>query len=70
VNLTNIPHVMKTYFDRDYPYGSASGAFGKGLKDLLAGKIYKFYKATPSKVWVPDPDADVDARVEVSLINS
>lgn len=67
VPLKDIPRVTKLYFSRKYPYGNASGAFGKGLRDLLKGKIYKFYKATPTKVWVPDPNADVDARIEVNL---
>jgi hypothetical protein len=67
VGITKMPAVAELYFTRDYPYGNALGAFGQGLKDLLKGKIYHFYKATPTKVWVPDPDAVVDARIEVSL---
>ena len=67
VSVRKIVEVSKLYFSREYPYGNASGAFGEGLKDLLKGKIYKFYKAIPAKVWVPDPDSDVDARVEVTL---
>src|SRR3989344_4335794 len=67
VSLTEFPKVTKLYFSREYPYGNASGAFGEGLKNLLKGKIYHFYKATPIKVWVPDPNADVDARIEVNL---
>lgn len=67
VSLKEFPSVTKLYFSRKYPHGSASGAFGKGLRDLLKGKIYYFYKATPTKIWVPDPDADVDARIEVKL---
>lgn len=59
--------VTKLYFSRDYPYGKASGAFGKGLRALLKGNRYKFYKAVPTKMWVPDPNADVDARIEVSI---
>jgi uncharacterized protein YhbP (UPF0306 family) len=68
VPITDIPHVTMLYFSRGYPYGNALGAFGKGLKELLKGKIYLFYKATPTKVWVPDPNAEVDTRIEVSLI--
>lgn len=67
VSLMELPKVTKLYFSREYPYGSASGAFGEGLKDLLKGKIYHFYKAIPTKVWVPDPNADVDTRIEVDL---
>jgi len=67
VSLKDIPQVTTLYFTREYPYGNALGAFGKGLKELLKGKIYHFYKATPTKVWVPDPKAEVDARIEVIL---
>lgn len=67
VSLKDIPQVTTLYFTREYPYGNALGAFGKGLQDLLKGKIYHFYKATPNKVWVPDPNAEVDARIEVKL---
>lgn len=67
VSLIEIPHAMDKYFTRKYPYGSALGSFGEGLKGLLKGKIYRFYKATPTQVWVPDPDAEVDARKEVFL---
>ncbi|MFZ5424919.1 MAG: pyridoxamine 5'-phosphate oxidase family protein [Patescibacteria group bacterium] len=70
VSLVDLPKVTKLYFSREYPYGSATGAFGDGLKDLLKGKIYHFYKAIPTKVWVPDPNADVDARIEVNLSNN
>jgi len=67
VDLRELPKATECYFSRDYPYGNVLGAFGKGLENLIKGKIYHFYKATPTKVWVPDPDADVDARVEVNL---
>ncbi|MCA9391937.1 pyridoxamine 5'-phosphate oxidase family protein [candidate division WWE3 bacterium] len=69
VSLTDLPHATKVYFSRNYPYGKnkVATAYGDGLRKLLQGKIYHFCKATPTKVWVPDPDADVDARVEVKL---
>lgn len=67
VTLKDIPQVTTLYFTREYPYGNALGAFGKGLKELLKGKVYHFYKAVPKTVWVPDPTAEVDARIEVEL---
>ena len=69
VKLSEIAHAQKTFFNRDYPFGKSNviSAYGEGLKSLLKGKIYLFYKAIPTKIWVPDPEADVDARVEVTL---
>lgn len=58
------------FFSRKYPYGQKNllSAYGNGLKALLKDKTYTFYKGIPTKVWFPDPDADIDARVVVSLI--
>jgi uncharacterized protein YhbP (UPF0306 family) len=67
VGLSDISVATKAYFSRKYPYGNVLGSFGKGLKDLLKGKIYHFYKAIPTRLWVPDPDAPVDTRIEVFL---
>ena len=67
VSLLETPLAMETYFLRNYPYGNVIGSFGDALKKLLNGKVYNFYRATPNKVWFPDPDAEVDARVEVFL---
>ena len=69
VKLTEISNVFSIFFERDYPYGKTNvlSAYGNGLKALLNGKIYHFYKAMPTKVWVPDPNADGDARIEVDL---
>lgn len=57
------------YFSRKYPYGKVTKAFSEGLKQLLKGKTYRFYKATPKHIWVPDPESDFDIRVEVHLAN-
>lgn len=67
VPLSDLPKVSKLYFSRKYPYGDVIGSFGKGLKELLKGKVYHFYKAAPIKIWTADLDAEVDARVEVKL---
>ncbi len=45
VKLLELPRVVELYFSRKYPFGNASGAFGKGLRELLKGRIYRFYKA-------------------------
>lgn len=70
VSIMDYPHVLDIYFSRQYPYGNVIGSFGKGLRELLKGNIYHFYCAKPTRVWVPDPDADVDSRVEVQLNSS
>jgi len=67
VGLKSVSSVTKLYFSRKYPYKNPCGIFGKGLRTLLKGKVYRFYKAVPNKVWVPDPNAAVDARIEVFL---
>jgi len=67
VGIKDIPRVTKMYFLRKYPYGDVIGKFGKGLRNLLKGKVYRFYKAVPTRFWYPDLDAEVDARVEVKL---
>ncbi len=67
VSFMELPKVTKLYFRREYPYGNASGAFGDGLKELLKGKVYHFYKATPTKVWIPDPKSDIDSRLAIDL---
>ncbi len=68
VPFKNYPSVTYLYFNRKYPYGQASGKFGQGLRSLLSGKVYRFYKAIPKKVWIPDPNAEVDARIETKIV--
>lgn len=67
ISLGELPKVTAMYFSRKYPYGEATGPLVLGLKKLLQGSIYHFYKATPTKVWMPDPNAEVDTRIEVDL---
>lgn len=59
--------VLKLYYGRKYPYGNVSNEFMEGLKKLLENKTYLFYKLTPKRVWINDPTADTDRRVEVNL---
>lgn len=67
VGLLEIPAVVKTYFSRKFPYGNISGAFARSFKELLKKEVYNFYKITPTKFWMGDPDSEVDVRVEVKL---
>lgn len=67
VTLTELPHAMTVYFTRKNPYVKIPGAFGKGLKNLLKQKRYKMYKFTPKKVWMNNPESDIDERIEIKL---
>jgi len=47
---------------------------GGGLEEqdgvlLLQNQIYAFYKITPTRVWINNPDAEKDERAPVSLSN-
>lgn len=59
--------ISTIYFSRSYPYGNIHNEFMDGLKKLLHDGTYRFYKLTPTHVWINDPDADTDRRVEVDL---
>lgn len=59
--------VLSLYYGRKYPYGNVSNEFMEGLKKLLVNKTYLFYRLTPKRVWINDPSADTDRRVEVKL---
>lgn len=62
-----VREVTKIYFGRKYPYGNISNDFTTGLKKLLENGVYNFYKLTPNHIWINDPNADTDRRVEVLL---
>ncbi|MBU2101706.1 pyridoxamine 5'-phosphate oxidase family protein [Patescibacteria group bacterium] len=67
-NIKNIPLAAKTYFSKKYPYGrNMKEAFASALRELLDGKVYRFYQFTPTNVWMNDPNAKTDVRVEVHL---
>lgn len=59
--------VLDLYYGRKYPYGNVSNEFMGGLKKLLENKTYLFYKLTPKRVWINDPSADTDRRVEAKF---
>lgn len=62
-----IPEITNIYFERKYPHGNISNDFTAGLKNLLKNGVYKFYKLTPTHIWINDPNADTDRRVEINL---
>ncbi len=67
VALSEFPKASLIYFSRKYPYGNVAGAFATGFKKLLKNKIYTFYKITPTKFWMNNPNSDRDERVEINL---
>jgi uncharacterized protein YhbP (UPF0306 family) len=67
VGEADMARILELYYGRKYPYGNVSNEFMEGLKKLLENKTYLFYKLTPKHVWINDPTADTDRRVEVNL---
>ncbi len=65
VNPSEFSKVTKIYFTRKYPCGNVSNDFADGLKKLLDNQTYFFYKITPIKFWLNNPDSDIDERVKV-----
>ncbi|MBI4099729.1 pyridoxamine 5'-phosphate oxidase family protein [Candidatus Microgenomates bacterium] len=67
VTLAEFPEVLKTYFGHKWPYGNLAKTFLDHFKQLLQNKAYSFYKFTPQKVWLNDPNSEVDRRIEIPL---
>jgi len=67
VKLTELPKAALVYFKRKYPFGKMRHAFAAAFKNFLNDKLYRFYKITPSKIWINDPNSKIDVRVEVKL---
>lgn len=67
VGLSEFPKTSLIYFSRKYPYGNVVGAFAASFKKLLDNKIYSFYKITPTRFWMNNPNAERDERVEINL---
>lgn len=69
VSPAEFPNVAKIYATRKYPYGGnvfkAAMDFFEAL--ILYGKSYKFYRITPTSVWMNDPNSNSDARVKIDL---
>ncbi len=68
VSLLCLPHAVRIYFTRKWPYvGRKFELFLKGMRKLVKNKMYRVYQFTPTKVWMNDPESEVDRRVEVQL---
>lgn len=67
VKGSELQKVTAVYFSRKYPYGEVSGIFSEEFHKLLQKKVYSFYRITPTRVWMNNPNANIDERVEVNL---
>lgn len=68
VNVVPVKATMKMfkyYFGREWPYGNLVNV--KDFKKFFSVYKYRFYKVTPSEIWLNDPRREYDARVKVSL---
>jgi len=66
LGIKDIPSVAAIYFKRNYPFGKMRSVFDEALKSFLERKIYRFYKFTPVKIWINNPNSDIDERIEVN----
>jgi uncharacterized protein YhbP (UPF0306 family) len=65
--LKEFPAAAAIVFKRKYPYGGWNRTFEQIFNRFMQRKLYHFYKITPTKTWVNDPDSEIDERVEVKL---
>ncbi len=65
VPFTKSLPLIALYFKRQWPYGPAISK--DSFRHLITNKIYSFYQATPTKIWINDPRVKTDIRVEVKL---
>jgi uncharacterized protein YhbP (UPF0306 family) len=67
VGIHHIPTALSIMYNRKYPFGSMASTFAKGLKKLLQKKLYHCYRFVPAKIWMNDPNSNIDERVQVYL---
>ena len=67
VGTKDIPKAAGVLFKRKYPYGKMQHAFSVALKNFLKKKLYRFYRITPTRVWMNNPNSDTDVRIEIKL---
>jgi hypothetical protein len=68
ISLPRLPFVIRLYFSRKWPYISPKfNLYLKGFRKILTNGLYRAYQFTPTKIWMNDPDSEIDRRIEVSL---
>lgn len=66
LSITGSVRACDSYFRRKWPFPGSNMAV-KGFKRMVKGKIYRFYKITPTRIWMNDPRAEKDVRVRVRI---
>ena len=71
VKIIEMAKAAAIYFKRKYPFGKFDQivVVNAALKNLLKKKLYGFYKITPTKIWMNNPNADIDERIEINLLD-
>jgi uncharacterized protein YhbP (UPF0306 family) len=68
LSLSRTPFVMKMYLTRRWPFtNKKQKTYLYGCQKAIENGLYRIYKFTPKKVWMNDPDSDIDRRIEVKL---
>ena len=68
VNWPRVPWFARVYFSRKWPYiNEKLGTYFKSFKKVLKNHTYRAYQFTPTKIWMNDPDSEVDRRIEVNF---
>ena len=68
VSLIQSPYAISVYISRDWPFiNNNIKTYLAGFQKVLKNRTYKAYRITPTKVWMNDPNSNIDVRVEVKL---
>lgn len=68
VSLTQLPQAISAYISRDWPFiNNKIKTYLVGSQKVLENLTYKVYQITPIKIWMNDPNTNIDVRVEVKL---
>jgi hypothetical protein len=72
IGLKDSLKIILLYAFRKYPYVNPKHNVVNDTKKfinnfLVKQELYRFYKITPTKVWLNNPNLKTDARVEVKL---
>jgi len=68
VPLIQLPKMISIYITRKWPYmNNKIKVYLTGFQHLLKNHTYKAYKIIPNRVWMNDPNSEIDVRIEVKL---
>ena len=63
----NIKEALGVIFSRKWPYGIFYEDSKQHFVKLLKKNVYSVFCFTPKRVWINDPNSDLDQRLEVNL---